>query len=96
MVFYHVSPNLLLLISSKGLSSSHEILCLRITGNSLFLSDVLLISIIRVGIESPTIEVRFDHLNIDAAAYIGGRAIPTVLNFTINVVEVVHMYKTSF
>ncbi|MQM06015.1 hypothetical protein Taro_038834 [Colocasia esculenta] len=38
----------------------------------------------RVGIDNPTIEVRFDHLNIDAEAYIGNRGIPTFLNFFVN------------
>ncbi|KAF8393284.1 hypothetical protein HHK36_021525 [Tetracentron sinense] len=41
----------------------------------------------RVGIEFPTIEVRFEHLNVDAEAYIGSRALPTNLNFTVNVIE---------
>ncbi|XP_058112277.1 pleiotropic drug resistance protein 1-like isoform X2 [Magnolia sinica] len=41
----------------------------------------------QVGIELPTIEVRFEHLNIDAEAYIGSRALPTFLNFITNIVE---------
>ncbi|XVE52143.1 hypothetical protein DITRI_Ditri02bG0098800 [Diplodiscus trichospermus] len=41
----------------------------------------------RVGIELPTIEVRFEHLNIKAEAFIGNRALPTVLNFTTRIVE---------
>ncbi|XP_068634199.1 pleiotropic drug resistance protein TUR2-like [Aristolochia californica] len=41
----------------------------------------------RVGIENPTIEVRFQHLNIEASAYVGSRALPTVLNFTYNIFE---------
>ncbi|KAK9141583.1 hypothetical protein Syun_010983 [Stephania yunnanensis] len=41
----------------------------------------------RVGIENPTIEVRFEHLNITAEAYVGSRALPTVLNYTVNMVE---------
>ncbi|XP_058112196.1 pleiotropic drug resistance protein TUR2-like [Magnolia sinica] len=41
----------------------------------------------QVGIESPTIEVRFEHLSIGAEAYIGNRALPTILNFTVNIVE---------
>lgn len=41
----------------------------------------------RVGIEMPTIEVRFEHLNIEADARVGGRALPTLLNFTINIIE---------
>ncbi|XP_073124129.1 pleiotropic drug resistance protein 1-like [Henckelia pumila] len=41
----------------------------------------------RVGLELPTIEVRFEHLNIDAEAYVGSRALPTVFNFTVNILE---------
>ncbi|CAM8982719.1 unnamed protein product [Rhodiola kirilowii] len=41
----------------------------------------------RVGLDIPTIEVRFDHLSVEAGAYIGGRALPTILNFTINILE---------
>jgi len=44
----------------------------------------------RVGLELPTIEVRFEHLNVDAEAYVGSRALPTILNFTINMLEVLH------
>ncbi|CAL5371423.1 unnamed protein product [Camellia sinensis] len=41
----------------------------------------------RVGIDLPTIEVRFEHLNVDAEAYVGGRALSTILNFSINLFE---------
>eukprot|EP00253_Pinus_taeda_P001138 PITA_01138 len=41
----------------------------------------------RVGIAMPTIEVRFEHLNIEADARVGGRALPTLLNFTVNIIE---------
>ncbi|KAK4490942.1 hypothetical protein RD792_001662 [Penstemon davidsonii] len=41
----------------------------------------------RVGLDFPTIEVRFEHLNVDAEAYVGGRALPTVFNFTVNILE---------
>ncbi|CAL5348737.1 unnamed protein product [Camellia sinensis] len=41
----------------------------------------------RVGIDLPTIEVRFEHLNVDAEAYVGGRAFSTILNFSINLFE---------
>ena len=44
--------------------------------------------IFRVGIELPTIEVRFEHLNIEAEAYVGSRGLPTVINFTFNMLEV--------
>ncbi|XP_074316021.1 pleiotropic drug resistance protein 1-like isoform X2 [Silene latifolia] len=41
----------------------------------------------RVGIDIPTIEVRFEHLNIEAEAYVGSRASPTLVNFTANLIE---------
>ncbi|RWR83361.1 pleiotropic drug resistance protein 1-like protein [Cinnamomum micranthum f. kanehirae] len=41
----------------------------------------------RVGIELPTIEVRFEHLSIEAEAYVGSRGLPTVINFTFNILE---------
>nr|CAD1842981.1 unnamed protein product [Ananas comosus var. bracteatus] len=41
----------------------------------------------RVGIENPTIEVRFENLEINAEAYVGNRGMPTILNFFLNKVE---------
>ncbi|XP_042516397.1 pleiotropic drug resistance protein 1-like [Macadamia integrifolia] len=41
----------------------------------------------RVGIEVPTIEVRFERVNVDAEAYVGSRALPTILNFSANMLE---------
>ncbi|KAF9614059.1 hypothetical protein IFM89_014859 [Coptis chinensis] len=41
----------------------------------------------RVDIQNPTIEVRFENINISAEAYIGDRALPTVFNASINAVE---------
>ncbi|MED6120622.1 transcription factor [Stylosanthes scabra] len=41
----------------------------------------------RVGIDIPTIEVRFEHLNVEAEARVGSRALPTFMNFAINLVE---------
>ncbi|RZC89025.1 hypothetical protein C5167_030719 [Papaver somniferum] len=41
----------------------------------------------RVGIDIPTIEVRYENLIIDAEAYAGGRALPTILNYFANYVE---------
>ncbi|KAL5701728.1 transcription factor [Ranunculus cassubicifolius] len=40
-----------------------------------------------VGIDIPTIEVRFEHLKVDAEGYVGGRALPTLLNVTMNLIE---------
>ncbi|XP_050238266.1 pleiotropic drug resistance protein 1-like [Mercurialis annua] len=41
----------------------------------------------RVGLDMPTIEVRYEHLNVEAQAYIGSRALPTIFNFSINLME---------
>ncbi|XP_017215242.1 pleiotropic drug resistance protein 1-like [Daucus carota subsp. sativus] len=41
----------------------------------------------RVGIALPQIEVRFEHLSVDAKVYVGSRALPTFLNFVGNVIE---------
>ncbi|GMH11879.1 hypothetical protein Nepgr_013720 [Nepenthes gracilis] len=41
----------------------------------------------RVGIDIPTIEVRFENLNVDAEVYVGSRALPSVFNFVANLVE---------
>ncbi|KAJ1376803.1 P-loop containing nucleoside triphosphate hydrolase [Sesbania bispinosa] len=41
----------------------------------------------RVGIQIPTIEARFEHLNIEAEAYVGSRALPTFFNCIVNTVE---------
>ncbi|KAJ7951846.1 Pleiotropic drug resistance ABC transporter [Quillaja saponaria] len=41
----------------------------------------------RVGIEIPTIEVRFEHLKVEADSYIGSRALPSFFNFCYNIVE---------
>uniref|UniRef100_A0A2N9H7W4 ABC transporter domain-containing protein n=1 Tax=Fagus sylvatica TaxID=28930 RepID=A0A2N9H7W4_FAGSY len=41
----------------------------------------------RVGLDIPTIEVRFDHLYVEAEAYAGSRALPTIFNFSVNMLE---------
>ncbi|XP_013454713.2 pleiotropic drug resistance protein 1 [Medicago truncatula] len=50
----------------------------------------------RVGIEIPTIEVRYEHLIVDAEAYVGGRALPTLLNSVMNAVESILTYLHIF
>ncbi|KAF5741705.1 hypothetical protein HS088_TW10G00709 [Tripterygium wilfordii] len=40
-----------------------------------------------VGIELPTIEIRFENLNIEAEASVGSRALPTLFNFSFNIAE---------
>ncbi|GKV35777.1 hypothetical protein SLEP1_g43996 [Rubroshorea leprosula] len=41
----------------------------------------------RVGIEIPTIEVRFKHLKVEGEAYVGSRALPTFINSVWNMLE---------
>ncbi|KAG5055430.1 hypothetical protein JHK85_007940 [Glycine max] len=41
----------------------------------------------RVGIDLPTIEVRFENSNIEAESHVGTRALPTFTNFMIHIVE---------
>ncbi|XP_022860438.1 pleiotropic drug resistance protein 2-like isoform X2 [Olea europaea var. sylvestris] len=41
----------------------------------------------RVGIDIPTVEVRYEHLSIEGDAYVGSRALPTLLNAALNLVE---------
>ncbi|KAG8379880.1 hypothetical protein BUALT_Bualt07G0135300 [Buddleja alternifolia] len=46
----------------------------------------------RVGIDLPTIEVRFENLKVDAEAYVGSRALPSFINFFINMLEGLSSY----
>ncbi|KAH7524727.1 hypothetical protein FEM48_Zijuj06G0150200 [Ziziphus jujuba var. spinosa] len=46
----------------------------------------------RVGLDIPTIEVRFEHLDVEAEVYVGSRALPTILNFSFNIVEEILNY----
>ncbi|KAK8645856.1 hypothetical protein V6N13_119664 [Hibiscus sabdariffa] len=41
----------------------------------------------RVGIDLPTIEVRYENLNIEAEAFVGTNALPSVLNFITGIFE---------
>ncbi|XP_058115189.1 ABC transporter G family member 42-like isoform X2 [Magnolia sinica] len=41
----------------------------------------------KVGIQLPTVEVRFEHLTIEAKCYIGNRALPTLINTARNLAE---------
>ncbi|KAK8600453.1 hypothetical protein V6N12_050307 [Hibiscus sabdariffa] len=41
----------------------------------------------RVGIEIPTIEVRFERLEVEGDVHVGSRALPTLLNVTLNTIE---------
>ncbi|GLT76273.1 hypothetical protein SLA2020_479430 [Shorea laevis] len=41
----------------------------------------------RVGLEVPKIEVKYEHLSVEGNVRIGGRALPTLLNATLNTIE---------
>ncbi|OIW15880.1 hypothetical protein TanjilG_04415 [Lupinus angustifolius] len=41
----------------------------------------------RVGIKLPTVEVRFNNLNVEADSYVGSRALPTLPNVGLNIIE---------
>ncbi|KAF5181401.1 Abc transporter g family member [Thalictrum thalictroides] len=43
----------------------------------------------RVGIQLPSVEVRFEYLTVEADCYIGNRALPTLLNTTRNIAETI-------
>lgn len=43
-----------------------------------------------VGVTLPTIEVRYEHVHIEAEAHVGSRALPSVVNFYISLLEVSH------
>lgn len=44
--------------------------------------------VLRVGIEIPKIEVQFDHLSVEGEVHTGSRALPSLLNSTLNTIEV--------
>ncbi|PQQ21259.1 pleiotropic drug resistance protein 1-like [Prunus yedoensis var. nudiflora] len=56
------------------------------TGNEKFLMR-LRERLDRVGVEVPTLEVRYEHVNIEAEAHVGKRALPSFFNFYINFLE---------
>ena len=47
-----------------------------------------------VGIELPTIEVRYENLSVDADCYVGSRALPTLWNSARNFAEVVSTFTS--
>lgn len=49
----------------------------------------------RVGIDSPKIEFRFEHLSVEGDAYAGTRALPTLVNVVMNKLENDSASRTS-
>lgn len=52
--------------------------------------------IFRVGLDLPTIEVRYEHVNVEAEAHVGSRALPSFINFSINIFEVIYTPANSY
>jgi len=50
----------------------------------------------RVGIQLPTIEVRYENLTVDAKCFVGSRALPTLKNVTINILEELIICRDDF
>jgi DNA-binding protein Fis len=42
----------------------------------------------RVALDLPTIEVRFENLNVEAKGYLGSRGLPSIFNYFLNMAEV--------
>lgn len=61
-----------------------------------YVFSYLLIYCYRVGIEIPKIEVRFENLSIKGDAYDGTRALPTIVNVILNIIEVCSTNKRLF
>jgi hypothetical protein len=55
----------------------------------------LLVSFTRVGIQLPTIEVRYENVCVEAESYVGDRALPTLVNAARNALEVTHPIPLS-
>ena len=41
-----------------------------------------------MGIEVPKIEVRYEHLSVEGDVHVGSRALPSLINFYMNAIEV--------
>lgn len=54
--------------------------------------DCSLYFLVRVSLRLPTIEVRFQNLNVDAEAYLGGTASPTIFSYFLNLAQVNIVY----
>lgn len=62
----------------------------------MLLNLIALFCLCRVSIEIPKIEVRFENLSVEGDAYLGTRALPTLLNSTMNAIEVFPYERNSY
>lgn len=51
-------------------------------------SCFLPLTLFSVGLAFPSVEVRFENVNVEAHVYMGTRALPTLLNFSLNMIVV--------
>ncbi|GAU19334.1 hypothetical protein TSUD_336200 [Trifolium subterraneum] len=54
---------------------------------SSFLLKLMRDRIDRAGVDIPTIEVRFEHLNVQSQVQVGKRALPTITNYMLDILE---------
>jgi hypothetical protein len=50
-------------------------------------NNLFIIQFCRVGIRLPTVEVRFKNLTVEADSFVGSRALPTLPNVALTIVE---------
>jgi hypothetical protein len=66
----------------------NNINCVRITILLIVSLFLLCIYYDRAGVDIPTIEVRFEHLNVQSQVQVGKRALPTITNYMLHILEV--------
>ncbi|XP_042014455.1 ABC transporter G family member 39-like [Salvia splendens] len=50
----------------------------------------------RVGLEVPKVEIRYEHLSVEGEVHVGSRALPTLINATLNTIEsILELVKLS-
>ncbi|KAK4274401.1 hypothetical protein QN277_017626 [Acacia crassicarpa] len=90
-----------ILVDAQGKSTEVDIKKLSLTERKVLLERLVKIAqegndkflfklkerINRVGLDIPTVEVRFEHINVETQVYVGSRALPSLLNFFGNVLE---------
>jgi hypothetical protein len=50
----------------------------------------------RAGVDIPTIEVRFEHLNVQSHVQLGKRTLQTITNYMLDIIEVIKYYEIIF
>jgi hypothetical protein len=82
--------------SGSGCSGEHSLVSLKVS--CALISDffnLLAAYCDRVGMDNPTIEVRFERLGIEAEAPVGNKSVPTFLSFFSNSIMVRKHYPVA-